>query len=357
MKLKREWKCKCGHPNDPAQEEYSWRRCSVCDKKRWPWLWWAVGGLVTLVAVIVLLSTSDFIFPDPEKAFTEQCRKYLEGVEGKSGEITQREQDRIDRIGKKLGIARQEMDAICERVKKETAEGTSGTTTSPSDPNSPEQSKPIPLQKAIADAKQLLEQGRFRKADLLLLKYPDSPEAVSLHQSLEMPLRVEVGMQYQRTGEKPSAIFSLEHKSLKSLVLTHMDNYRLFFACSDTCYLQIFQIDGDGKVARLFPNLEYNLKENPIEQGIRYPSPSKGDDWFYLAELPNRQTSINETIYLVAARWPAIDLVEAYGSVIKATTETEREKAFQTLMDNLRFRKDYGFPGVFFQEITFLHQR
>lgn len=388
MTLKGRWECnRCGHPNDPDDTDYSWWKCAGCSTRRWPWLWWVAGGFISLILLIVLII---YLWPNPEKTYAKQCRKYILGVEGEVGEITQREQERMEKLGERSGFSKEKMEQLCLIVKKailkETEEEYRSQPPGKNEITQEEQEKLILLakkmgipieapstarpervthpqqppgspEKALIQARKLLESGRYKEARDLLSAFPNHPEISSIIEGFDMSLQVEIGLQYQHPGERPSAILSLNSEELAGLILTHRDNYRLFFTANDRNYFYIFQIDTEGKVTRLFPDPVYNLGENPIQTGIRYQIPSKGNDWYYLEELPINQTQIEEAIYLLASRWPARDLDDAYGAIYKAPTKNERDKALAHLKERIRCRKESKLPGVFCQEFVFLHKR
>jgi len=390
MKLSVRWECsRCGYANDPEGREYSWQRCVACNALRWPWLWWVLGGLCVVIIIILIFATNTFQ-KNPENVFYEQCKKYILGVEGQEGEVTQRELERIERIGERLGFSPSESEKLIMNMKKAILKDREdeyrsqppgdneitpeernrliilaermgmSTQKPPLEPTMNEgvsDQPPESWEQAKAQATNLLKNGRFREAWDLLSRYNINPDAISLLEDIETPLMINLTFQYQHPGEKPSPIFPVNSENLSQLSLSHRDNYRLFFTPDEKAYLYIFQVDSGGGVTRLFPNPLYNLQENPIHAGSQYQFPSRGDDWCYLEELAGGKTEIAETIYSVASRWPALDLDEAYGAVHRATERNEREMALAHLKEKIIYRKDCNLNGIFFKEFVFSHAR
>ncbi|MCD4728330.1 MAG: DUF4384 domain-containing protein [Pirellulales bacterium] len=378
MILHGKWECRNGHVNEPEAGEYSFFKCASCGMARWPRLWWAAGGGAVFIIFIVFIA--GIIWPDPEKTYGGKCRKYILGVEGKVGEITDGEERSLEKLGKRLGFSGPEMERLCVAVKKtilkEKKEEYRLKPPGKNEITADEQKKIVLLAEImgilaeeehvagkgimkgkLADAKSLLERGRYKEAEVLLSGLANIRGASSMLNGIKAPLNVELGFQHQNPGESPSAIVDVNSEELTGLTLTHRDNYRLFCSTSDRSFLYIFQIDEAGKVFRIFPDPVYNIEENPVHPSVRYQIPSKGDEWYYLEELSVGQKTTEETIYILASRWPARDLDEAYGAVYRSTSEIERKNALGYLRERLLSRKDFARQGIFFQEFVFIHRR
>ena len=367
-------------PSNPYTKFVTWI------KKRYPWLPWACGGGVLVIAITFLFLWMTDVFKTPGEQYADRCGKYLLGGEGQEGEITQAEKDRLDRLVKQLKLPQEEADRLCLQVKmsiydkREKAcragKGSKGEI-SPGDrkalavlakrmgiveslkePQKPaEKREAAPPTGTLEKVKEFLAFGRYGEARNLASKWPNDFELSSVVEGIDGPLDVKVTFQFQRPGESPSQIFPMGAEELKGLNLTYKDNYRLFFETGEKSYLYIFQIDDLGKAERLFPNPQALEAENPLKPLMRYGVPSGKKEWLYLDEISDPRESLNETFYIVAARWEGKDLDEAYAELHGAREKGEWEKALNLLIERIKSREDVHKKGVFFQKFVVEHRR
>jgi hypothetical protein len=211
---------------------------------------------------------------------------------------------------------------------------------------------------AVKEVATLLKQGRYQEARDMAAKFPGQAEMVSVIENIDTPLALKLSFQFQKPGESPSPILPIGSPELSNLTLTHRDNYRFFFDTEDKeTYLYIFQLDDLGKVKRIFPDPQTMEWGNPLQSAVRYRTPPKENDWYYLDELTGDTQSIKETLLFVAARWPADDLDEGYSMIHRSTEKKEWEKAFQHLKERIGSYKALRKPGVLYRELILNHGR
>lgn len=354
-------------------------------RERCPWLPWVFGIVVLFVGVTVLcLWITDF-FKSPEEQYAAQCRKYLLGGEGREGEITQAEEQRIQGLAKVLRFSQEKGDEIClgvkqaiyrEREKEYLAKPGSkagisekdrealgelairmGIDGSPKEPGKLAERQDTAKPGTVEEVKKLLEHGRYSEARELITKFPNNPEVSSLADGFDSLMDVKVSFQFQRPGEPASQVYPVGAEELRGLSLTHKDSYRLLFETGDKCHLYIFQMDELGKVDRIFPDPQTLDPGNPLQSLIRYRIPSGKQEWFFLDEFPGDKKVMNETFYVLAARWEGKDLDEAYAEVCGATKRPEWEKALNHLMERIKARGEVQKSGVFYKEFLVRHGR
>lgn len=377
MTLKNPWECKkCSNNNDPLDKRYSLWKCSLCNAQRWPWLFRAgIGGIIIALILIIILFMGIF-GSNPEEHYMKQYTKYLLGGEGKEYEITHKEQLTLERISDRLDLTDAQTGQLRLKVNRDLLNKMTQEYRSTPPGITPEEEKKILLlagmlgispgeivegqdlvpSDAISRVQELLKRGEYTKAEDILSSQEGTLRSTRYMEGLTTPLEVELGFQYQRPGEDSSAIFPLESEELSGIIISHRDNYHLFFSTTNETHLYIFQSDGD-KITRLFPNPLFNEVENPIRTGILYQFPSRTHAWFYLDELPGTKDSTLESFYFMASRWPSDDLDVAYGNLYAATTRDGYEKAFSHLIERINSRKNTNLPGIFFREFTLIHKR
>lgn len=130
--------------------------------------------------------------------------------------------------------------------------------------------------------------------------------------------------------------------------------FKLRFTPSDTCYLYIFQLDSQSKLDRLFPAAKAMTGDKPVQGGKAYLIPAGKQDYFVLDRNTGR-----ETVYLVASRWPAMDLREPYEQLVKASEPAEQNRYREQLIAQLNARREEcaeGVGGCFYREHVFSHR-
>ena len=119
--------------------------------------------------------------------------------------------------------------------------------------------------------------------------------------------------------------------------LSSDDSYYLRIKTAEKCYAYVFQRDSRDAVQQLFPNPAWVGTSNPLLPGeTRIPAADQQNSWFYLDD-----TVGEESIYLLASRWPQRDLEKLDG---------------QGLLDALRGRADVKSPGAVYREFRFAHR-
>jgi hypothetical protein len=203
-----------------------------------------------------------------------------------------------------------------------------------------------------------LHQGEFTAARKLLQSLPDTPTKVRTLTTVNVPLRVEVRLQYQKHADAPSPLHSLDAPELADLTLTHRDNYRLFVSVSQAyTYVYIFQKDRFGQMVRLFPDPVWSRAENPMRNSVTYQIPPGEREWWFLDVLPpDQDTAIQETLYVIASPWPAADIERLYDELDRATSQAERRTLLPQLLNRLRLRADAALPAVYHQAFSFRHE-
>jgi len=380
-----------GRIKDPFQDREDrpatpYKRFARWIKNRYPWLPWVCAAGVVVIGVTVLFLWMTDFFKTPGEQYTERCRKYLLGVEGQEGEITQAEKDRLDSLARQLRLQQKEVDKLCLEVKRaiylerekayQAKDGSKGEISSEDrkalselasrmgiEEILQESQNPIvrvgtsPPKDTKAKVTKLLENGRYPEAVDLAAKWPNDLDMSSVVEGVRTALDVKVSFQFQRPGQPPSPILPVSAEEMKGITLTHNDNYRIFFETGEESYLYIFQIDELGKAVRLFPNPQSLDAANPIQPLMRYSIPHGEKEWLYLEEIVAPRESLRETFYVIAARWEAKDLDEAYAEVHRAGEREEWEKALIHLKDRIQSRKEIRKPGVFFEEFEAEHRR
>lgn len=351
-----------------------WKRILL----RWPWLPWGCGAIVVVGGLTFLLLWSLDFWSSPEELYSRQSRNYLFGGDGQVGEVTQGESDGLETLAKKLALSREKAEELYEKEKMAIlAEQEKGCRDkSPGKKEiSPECEKELrtlaqrmgiewPVKSGGTgevlpstdehrkEVAKLLVLGRYKEARDLASKFPNDLDLSSVVQGIDAPLAVELGIQFQRPGEKPSRILPIDSEELANLILTHKDSYRFFFRTGEKAYLYIFQIDELGGTGRPFPDPQIMETGNPVHPSGRYQVPSI--DWFSLPELTGSRQSMNQTWLIIASRWAASDVDDAYSEVHRATEKGEWEKALLKLKERLNSRKTLQKPGIFFKELVLI---
>ena len=85
-------------------------------------------------------------------------------------------------------------------------------------------------------------------------------------------------------------------------------------------HVLIFRASGRSTVEQLLPNADYLSAKNPVQSGWPFYVPSP-NEWFSVTGRPGE-----ERFFVIASSVPQTELVELYGSYIKALRDEDREK-------------------------------
>ncbi len=210
-----------------------------------------------------------------------------------------------------------------------------------------------------------LEKGDFSQAGNMLEKsWLQNAEMQALREQMAENIGTELFFQYQKSGYPPSEFYSASALPVRGIVLTltHRDNYRLKVerkAENPCIYLYVFQKDERGNVDWIFPNPVWKPEKNnplfPDSFPVFIPPDKSG--WLYLDEvLPETGGNIpEETIFMIASPWKALDIEEMYGVLCKETDLAKRKELLDRFVRILEKRKDAGLTSVTYQKFSFLH--
>ncbi len=316
--MKKEWECrKCSFLHQ-KEGEFSWLKCKNCPAFRWPWMIWALGGLMA----ILLAAGVWALFPAEPRAQKpigegEVVAQLYESIENAGGENDSKEDDNRENNSRENKVHLTTHDILC-----------------------------------------LLHQGEFLQVKKCFQSNrTDDAQKGKIVQEMKTFIKIDVTLQYQKEGQKPSPLYPLEAGEMEDLTLTHRDNYRLTITVQDpNVFLYIFQKDAYNQIKRLFPDPVWGGEKNPLHGGKSYQLPPGEREWFYLDELPSKQKEhITETLYLIASPWPAKDIERLYGEIYGAVNREAREKAVGELFRRMRLRDTDTFQALYYREFSFSH--
>ncbi len=152
----------------------------------------------------------------------------------------------------------------------------------------------------------------------------------------------------QRAGD--SQVESVDLTAPQAAVtLTSKDTYRLYFELNQASYVYIFQETASGDVLRLFPNLSYSHRDNPLppHQPVAVPT---APDGFYV-----QGTAGAERLDVLVAAAPLVDLNERYDQYIQAEDADRQREMAQLLLEYLDALAATPSPNLDNLTFTFQH--
>lgn len=146
-----------------------------------------------------------------------------------------------------------------------------------------------------------------------------------------------IEFQYQPKGSEAIEGLDMSLPKDEIISLSSEDNYRLRLQLPQKRYVYVYQVGAGKQLIRLFPNIEYNPLQNPLEGGktIIIPVPP---NWFYV-----EKDSGEVLIYVVTSAEPLQEWDDKYAGYIRSDNKAERNDIAAGLLDQIE--RDKRKPG------------
>lgn len=146
-----------------------------------------------------------------------------------------------------------------------------------------------------------------------------------------------IEFQYQPKGSEVIEGVDMSLPKDETISLSSEDNYRLRLQLPQKRYVYVYQVGAAKQIVRLFPNIEYNPSQNPLEAGktIIIPVPP---NWFYVGKDAGEVL-----IYVVTSAEPLQEWDDKYVGYTRSENKAERNEFAAGLLDQIE--QDKRKPG------------